>query len=148
MQKIGFTKRKFALPSDDGYQHRSHNKNLLMVHLIFATKYRKQILEGAFSTDVKQYIYDTCKKYHWYVRKMETDKDHIHILLQYNPADSITKIVSVLKQYSTYQAWLHHEKMLRKCYWKEKTLWSDGYFAASTGQVSQALIENYIENQG
>ena len=132
----------------DKYQHRRHNKNLLMVHLIFATKYRKLLFIGVFRSHVKQYIYDTCERYHWYVKRMETDKDHIHILLQYNPTDSITKIVSTLKQHSTYQAWKYYEPMLIKHYWKERTLWSDGYFAASIGQVSQATIEHYIENQG
>lgn len=38
--------------------------------------------------------------------------------------------------------------MLKKHYWKEHTLWSDGYFAASVGMVSQATIEQYIKNQG
>ena len=83
------------------YQHRRHNKNLLMVHLIFATKYRKALLFGTFRTDVKQYMFDACIEHHWYIRRMETDKDHIHILLQYNLTDSIVGIVSVLKQYST-----------------------------------------------
>ena len=96
------------------YQHRRHNKNLLMVHLIFATKYRKALLFGTFRTDVKQYMFDACIEHHWYIRRMETDKDHIHILLQYNPMDSITGIVSVLKQYSTYQAWKNHGHMLKK----------------------------------
>ena len=86
---------------NDVYQHRRHNKNLLMVHLIFATKYRKALLFGAFRTDVKQYMFDACNEPHWYIRRMETDKDHIHILLQYNLTDSIVGIVSVLKQYST-----------------------------------------------
>ena len=36
------------------YQHRRHNKNLLMVHLIFAAKYRKALLFGTFRTDVKR----------------------------------------------------------------------------------------------
>lgn len=79
---------------------------------------------------------------------METDKDHVHILLQYNPQDSVTKIASVLKQYSTYHLWKRHPDFLKKHYWKERTLWSDGYFAASIGTVSQAVIEKYIENQG
>lgn len=132
----------------DKYQHRRHNKNLLMVHLIFVTKYRKPILVGDFRDDIKQYIYETCVKYHWYIRKMETDKDHIHILLQYNPTDSITRIVSTLKQHSTYLAWKKYNIELKHHYWKERTLWSDGYFAASIGQVSQSTIEHYIENQG
>ena len=131
----------------DKYQHRRHNKNLLMVHLIFVTKYRKKILFGNFNNDVKQYIFDICQERHWYIKRMETDKDHVHILLQYNPTDSIKNIVSLLKQKSTYMAWKRYSSMLKKHYWKEHTLWSDGYFAASVGMVSQATIEQYIKNQ-
>lgn len=86
----------------DIYQHRRHNKNLLMVYLIFVTKYRKKIVLGDFRDAVKQYLFDTCVKNHWYVKRMETDQDHVHILLQYNPTDSITHIVSILKKHSTY----------------------------------------------
>jgi putative transposase len=132
----------------DKYQHRRHNKNLLMVHLIFVTKYRKKLFSGSFTEDIKQYLYETCVRHHWYIKRMETDKDHIHILLQYNPTDSVTAIVSILKQYSTYCAWKHHPNLLKHHYWKKRTLWSDGYFAASIGQVSQQTIEHYIENQG
>lgn len=139
--------RNFLL-KNDRYQHRKHNKNLLMVHLIFATKYRKRLLTGTFREDIKQYLYDTCNRYHWYIKRMETDKNHIHILLQYNPTDSITAVVTTLKQHSTYKAWKYYGQMLQAHYWKEKTLWSDGYFAASVGEVSQATIEHYIETQG
>ena len=130
------------------YQHRSHNKNLLMVHLIFVTKYRKQLFFGSFREDIKQYLFETCVKKHWYMKRMETDKDHVHILMQFNPTDCITDIVSTLKQYSTYEAWKHYAPMLKNYYWKVRTLWSDGYFAATIGQVSQTTIEHYIENQG
>ena len=104
------------------YQHRRHNKNLHMVHLIFAAKYRKALLFGTFRTDVKQYMFDACIEHHWYIRGMETDKDHIHILLQYNPMDSITGIVSVFKQYSTYQAWKNHGHMLKKTLLERKNV--------------------------
>ena len=139
--------RKLKPDSGDPYQHRMHNKNLLMVHIILVTKYRKSLLTGEFRDSIKQYVYDTCVRYHWYIRRMETDKDHLHILLQYKPSDSITGIVSLLKQHSTYHAWKDFPYMLKTHYWKERTLWSDGYFAASVGQVSQAAIERYIENQ-
>lgn len=132
----------------DKYQHRRHNKNLLMVHRILVPKYRRPILINDFRDDVKQYLFETCVKYHWYIRRMETDRDHVHILLQYNPTDNVSGIVSTLKQHSTYLAWKHNASMLRHYYWKEKPLWSDGYFAASIGQVSQSTIEHYIENQG
>lgn len=79
---------------------------------------------------------------------METDKDHIHILLQYNPTNNVTNIVRILKQYSTHFAWGKYKNILEKEYWKEHTLWSDGYFACSIGEVSQEIIEKYIEEQG
>ena len=132
----------------DIYQHRQHNKNLLMAHIILVTKFRKKLFFGNFINDVKQYIYDTCVKHHWYVKPMETDKDHIHILLQYDPTDCITDIIRTLKQYSTYYAWKYHGDILKQHYWKNRILWLDGYFAASIGQVSQTTIEHYIENHG
>lgn len=134
--------------ANDPYQHREHNKNLLMVHLIFVTKYRKAILFGKLREDIKQSIYNTCVQHHWYIKRMETDKDHIHILLQYNPTDSITQIVSTLKQYSTYIVYKNHRAALSKYYYRKQYLWSPSYFAASVGQVSQETIERYIANQG
>ena len=119
-----------------------------MAHIILVTKYRKKLFFGNFRNNIKQYIYDTCVKYHWYIKRMETDKNHIHILLQYNPTDSIAEIISTLKQHTTYAAWKYHRNMLKQQYWKHQILWSDGYFAASIGQVSQATIERYIESQG
>ena len=129
------------------YQHRRHNKNLLMAHNIFTTKYRKPILVGSVREDIMLSVYDTCEQYHWYIKKMETDKNHIHLLIQYNPTDSITKIVSRLKQHTTWQIWNLYYKELSHYYWKEHTFWSYGYFAASIGEVSQSTIEHYIENQ-
>lgn len=90
-----------------------------MVHLIFVTKYRKKIVLGDFRDAVKQYLFDTCVKNHWYVKRMETDQDHVYILLQYNPTDSITHIVSILKQHSTYLSWQQHSALLKQHYWKK-----------------------------
>lgn len=141
--------RKFIFLEDsDGYHHRGHNKTKLLVHLVFATKYRKRILTGGFAADVKQLVFKSAKRHHWYIRRMETDRDHIHVLLQYPPDVSIRHIVSILKQESTYHAWRMHAKLLQKYYWAEHTLWSDGYFAASTGDASSETIEQYIASQG
>ena len=132
----------------DGYQHRNHNKNLLYVHLIFVVKYRKKILVDNVSNDIKQFMFNICMRHKWYIKRMQTDKDHIHILLQYPPGDSITKIVTILKSYTTYHIWKQHAKYLCTQFWKENTFWSNGYFAASIGNASKETIESYIKNQG
>lgn len=132
----------------DTYQHRCHNKNLLYVHIIFVVKYRKKLMIDPVADTIKQLIFDICKKHSWYIVRMESDKDHLHILLQYNPTDSITKIVTILKSYSTFYIWKQYGSFLKKHFWKENTFWSDGYFAASVGNASKATIEHYIDHQG
>ena len=82
--------------------------------------------------------------------EIEVDKDHIHILIQYNPTQSILEIVRHLKQISTYRIWRQNNNhvYLVNHFWKERTFWSDGYFACSIGNVSKEIIEKYIQKQG
>ena len=98
--------------------------------------------------DIKQYLYEAANKKYCYIMQMETDKDHVHLLLEYKPSQKISDIVGFLKQYSTYKMWLKYRPLLQKKYWESQDLWSDGYFACSIGQVSQTTIEKYIQGQG
>ena len=70
----------------NNYTSRNRHKYYLKTHLIFVCKYRKQLLTG--DIDI-----------------MESDKDHIHLLVSYSPDISITSIVRILKQKSTHQLW-------------------------------------------
>jgi putative transposase len=79
---------------------------------------------------------------------MEIDKNHVHILISSVPQISILQIVMKLKQESTIRIWELFPEFLRKNFWKAKTFWSDGYFVATTGQVSEETVRRYIENQG
>lgn len=97
-----------------------------MVHLIFVVKYRKKILYGEIKDDIKQFLYETCEKHHWYIKKM----------------------VSTLKSYSTYHIWERHKPIFLVSSGKNIHSSRTGYFACSNGEVSQETIEHYIENQG
>ena len=132
----------------DDYDRGGHTKYSLMVHMIFVTKYRKQLFFGRMDDVVKQFLYDAANAIGVRNITMETDKDHVHILLRYKPDMSISYIASQLKQRSTYCMWQYHQELLKRNYWKHKVLWSDGYFACSIGQVSKKTIEHYIQNQG
>lgn len=115
----------------DDYDRGGHTKYSLTVHMIFVTKYRKQLFFGKANEDVKQFLYNTADTIGVRIITMETDKDHVHILLRYKPDMNISRIASQLKQRSTYNMWIYHT-----------------YFACSIGQVSQKTIEHYIQNQG
>ena len=82
----------------DDYKHGGHSKYSLSVHLIFVTKYRK-ILFGytKLNDDIKQYLFDASNKYGYTILEMETDEDHIHILLSYSPDVKVSTIVKELK---------------------------------------------------
>jgi putative transposase len=79
---------------------------------------------------------------------MEVDKDHIHLLVESEPKVSVLEIVRWLKQISTYQLWQKHSIELKRQFWRERTFWSDGYFACTIGNVSEEIIRKYIQEQG
>ena len=98
--------------------------------------------------DVKQKIFDICNSNGWNIIAMETDKDHIHYMIETEPTMSVSKIVNLMKSYTTYHIWKRYPNYLRKHFWKEHTFWTDGYFACSVGNVSEEMLKKYIENQG
>ncbi|MCF0201798.1 MAG: IS200/IS605 family transposase [Bacteroidaceae bacterium] len=73
---------------------------------------------------------------------------HIIFLISYPPNISVTSIVRKLKQESTIFAWRHFENKLKREFWAERTLWSDGYFVCSIGEANPETIRRYIEQQG
>ena len=131
------------------YITKSHSKFLIMVHLIFVCKYRKHLLIP-FGSQVKQLMVEISEENNFEIIEMEVDQNYIHMLVNYNPTQSILEIVRLLKQVSTYRLWRNadNQEYLKKHFWKERTFWSDGYFACSIGNVSKVIIEKYILEQG
>ena len=116
--------------------------------MIFVCKYRKKLLINIVSDDIKQLSYEICNKHNVTIKEMKTDKDHIHYLIETEPTISISKIVNLMKSYTTYHIWQLHQKYLSRHFWKEHTFWTDGYFVCSIGNVSEKMLKEYIENQG
>ena len=133
---------------DNKYKRHNRRKYSLKVHIVIVTKYRKQILKGCIADDVKQKIFDVCNNNIWEIIAMETDKDHIHLLVEYDTTDRVCDIVKAIKQETTYYLWQKYNNSLSKQYWNKKIFWSDGYFACSIGEVSSNTIQKYIESQG
>ena len=133
---------------DNRYFRHNRRKYNLKVHMVLVTKYRKQLLIGSIADDVKQKIFDIANAHGYKLIAMETDKDHIHLLLSYDTTDRICDIVKIIKQETTCYLWQKYGLFLSKQYWKKKIFWSDGYFACSIGEVSASTIQKYIENQG
>ena len=133
---------------DNRYYRHNRRKYSLKVHIVLVTKYRKKLLKGSITDDVKQKIFDIANTRGYEIIAMEADKDHMHFLISYDTTDRVCDIVKIVKQETTYYLWQKYGSFLSKQYWKKKIFWSDGYFACSIGEVSSTTIQKYIENQG
>ena len=122
------------------YVSESHSKYLLMVHLIFVVKYRRNLLIK-FGDEIKQIFYDIAKEKDIVIVEMEVDKNHIHLLVHYKPTMSVLDLVRWFKQISTYRLWRQNNNMmeLAKLFWKEKL----------SGQmdISHAVLEMFLRKQ-
>ena len=130
------------------YNRRNRRKYSLKVHIVLVTKYRKALLQNGIDSFVKRAISYLAEQNNRNIITTETDKDHIHILLEYDATERICDIISVIKQRTTHWLWMRYRDVLSKKYWKKHIFWSDGYFACSVGEVSSATIEKYIAEQG
>lgn len=137
----------FVTNCNRDYQTRNHSKFLLKCHLIFVVKYRKKIIKGKIKDDLKNVLI-LAQTPDFRIEVMESDIDHIHFLIDYDPILSISMIVRHLKQISSTEIWKLHEKYLKKQFWKHKTFWTKGYFVSSIGNASIDTISRYIDEQG
>ena len=82
------------------YISKNHSKFLIKYHVILVCKYRKKLLIGAVEYDMKQIIQNISDLSDFNIEVMETDKDHIHMMICSEPKLSPLQIVRRLKQMS------------------------------------------------
>ena len=79
-------------------------------------------------------------------KKVNTDKDHIHLLVSIPPARSVSKVVGIIKA-NTAKSMKTEFPFLKQVYWGTDSIWSEGYFVSTVG-INEQIIRRYIENQG
>lgn len=129
------------------YRSKNHSKFSLKYHIVLVVKYRKNLLEKDLDIIMKKIITEVQDISDFKIDTMESDENHIHILVDSIPKLSPLQIIRRIKSISTNRIWRIFPKFLKKHFWKERTFWSDGYFVSTTGQVSTETIMQYIKNQ-
>ena len=117
----------------------------LHVHLVFVTKYRRKVFTKAILDEMRGIFTKVCTDFEAELAEFEGEQDHVHLLVNYPPKISVSKLVNSLKGVSS--------RLLRKqfpeietWYWNG-ALWSPSYFAASCGGAPLSVIRQYIEQQ-
>ena len=127
------------------YRKTAHSVYDLKYHIVWITKYRKPILRGEIGKRVRELVRQTYASLEVYIVKGHVSKDHVHLLVSVPPKLSVSELVKRLKGRSS-RKMLEEFGELRKLYWG-RHLWARGYFAASTGNVTDEIIAEYIEKQ-
>lgn len=127
--------------------HSKHCNFNLTAHIILVCKYRKKLLIK-FGDEIKQLLLSRAATSTTYeITTIETDQDHVHMMINFTPGETVQNIVKQLKSHTVFHIWASHPELVDQ-FWKRKMFWSTGYFACSVGEASREAIQHYIETQG
>ena len=127
------------------YRKCSHTIFDLKFHIVWTTKYRKPILNAKRGMRTCELIREICRTNNVTIVKGHISKDHVHLFVSVPPQLSISKLTQLLKGKSSRKL-LEEDKLLSKMYWGSH-LWARGYFAVSSGTITDEAIMEYIKNQ-
>ena len=128
------------------YRKSSHTVYDLKYHIVWVTKYRKPVLRGEVAERVRELIREICKVNDVEILKGHISKDHVHIFVSVLPHLSVSQLAQSMKG-KTSRKMLMEYKSLSRAFWG-RHMWARGYFAASSGNVTDEVIMKYIEQQG
>src|SRR3990170_6181652 len=115
-------------------------------HIVWIPKYRRRILNPG----IKGYLRKLFPKV---MRKMpgceiieqNIQDDHIHILMVISPKYAVSDVIGEMKQYTASKL-LEKFAWLGEVYWKERVVWSPGYFVSTVG-LDERQITEYVKWQ-
>lgn len=126
-------------------RHGRHCVFKMHVHLVFVTKYRRNVLDGDAIAKLCTMFAKVCADFEANLIKMDGESDHVHLLVEYPPKVAVSALVNSLKGASSRR--LRNERPdIANRYWKNM-LWSPSYFAASCGGAPIGIVKQYIEQQ-
>ena len=122
-------------------RHDRHTVSLLSDHMVFAPKYRGEILTGDVAMLAEGIICKTCREMDIEIIEIAVNPDHVHIFFRYPPKYSLSYIAKKIKGVSS--------KRLRDEFphlkeWCGDHLWAPSYFHGSVGNGWE-VVERYIQ---
>ena len=117
----------------------------IQYHLVWCTKYRRDVLVGDVEEDVKTYLTEICEQYSVNILAMETMPDHVHMLIDCSPQVFVPDLVKVLKGTSARKLYLAHPIIKNKLWGGH--IWNPSYFVCTVSDRTRELVTNYIKSQ-
>ena len=122
-----------------------HTVHDLKVHIVWVTKYRKNILRGDLQKRCRELIRQVCSADDVAILKGVISGDHVHLHISYPPKLSVSDIVRKLKGRSGRKLLDEYQVQLKDTYWGGH-LWGIGYGVWSTGNITDEMVQEYLEH--
>ena len=122
----------------------AHTKWECKYHIVFAPKYRRQIIYGKIKADIGQMLRKLCEYKGIEIIEAEACKDHIHMLVSIPPKYSVAQIMGYLKGKSSLMIFEKYANLKYK--YGNRHFWCRGYYVSTVGTNKKA-IQEYIRNQ-
>ena len=113
-------------------------------HVVFAPKFRRQIIYRKIKADIGKILRDLCERKGIEIIEAECCPDHIHMLIRIPPKYSVSEIMGYLKGKSSLMIFDRHENLKYK--YGNRYFWCRGYYVDTVGKNAKK-IEEYIRNQ-
>jgi len=127
-------------------RHGRHCVFMMHVHLVFVTKYRREVFTKEVLNDLRGIFSGVCNDFEAELVEFDGEDDHVHLLVNYHPKVAVSTLVNSLKGVSSRMIRQKKYPSIRKKLWG-RALWSPSYFAGSCGGAPISFIRNYIEQQ-
>ena len=125
------------------YRYGGHTVSRLTVHLVWVTKYRYKVLTGDIQKRCRELLIQVCDTEDIRILSGVVSKDHIHMHIEYPPSVSLSNLLKRMKGRTSRLLQKEYAK-LSKRYWG-KHLWSIGYGAWSTGNITEEIVQDYLK---
>ena len=122
----------------------SHTKYNCKYHIVFAPKYRRQIIYEKIKKDIGIMLRKLCQYKGVEIIEAEACPDHIHMLISVSPKYNIAQIMGYLKGKSTLMIFEKYANLKYK--YGQRSFWCRGYYVDTVGKNKKA-IQEYIRNQ-
>ena len=126
------------------YRKGSHSVFNIQLHISWITKYRYKVLKKDIDQRAKHLIRQICVENGVEILSGAIAPDHVHLPVSIDPTISVSTLVKYLKGKTSRKLQMEYPD-LKKRYWGQH-LWARGYFAVSTGNVTTAMIKEYLDH--
>lgn len=122
----------------------AHSKWNCKYHIVFARKYRRQIIYGKIKANIGAILRKLCDQKEVEIIEANACKDNIHMLVSIPPKLSVSQFMGYLKGKSSLMIFDRHANLKYK--YGNRQFWCKGYYIDTVGR-NKKVIEEYIKNQ-